>query len=179
MGHESQIEPWSPKLTTFGFVGFGTDRLRCEEAMKTADSEKPKPRGRLAPQPSTWRGRSEQISLDQVGCEARKSPAEADVFFLDFSFYRTYQDLDWQESGCHMLLHACVYKLVRYTCPHYDENSDSIVNVPLPLRPQPLSSPAVDSNYRVVHRRNGYGEAGYRRIEKCPSSAGQGERGLG
>src|SRR5271155_1813096 len=89
MGHESQIEPWSPKLTTFGFVGFGTDRLRCEEAMKTADSEKPKPRGRLAPQPSTWRGRSEQISLDQVGCEARKSPAEADVFFLDFSFYRT------------------------------------------------------------------------------------------
>src|SRR5271169_1429852 len=93
MGHESQIEPWSPKLTTFGFVGFGTDRLRCEEAMKTADSEKPKPRGRLAPQPSTWRGRSEQISLDQVGCEARKAPAGGDVFFLDFSLYRTYREL--------------------------------------------------------------------------------------
>jgi hypothetical protein len=26
-------------LTTFCFVGFGTDRLRCEEAMKTADRE--------------------------------------------------------------------------------------------------------------------------------------------
>jgi hypothetical protein len=26
---------------------------------------------------------------DQVGCEARKIPAEGDVFFLDFSFYRT------------------------------------------------------------------------------------------
>jgi Family of unknown function (DUF5670) len=48
-----------------------------------------KPRSRIAPQPSTWRGRSEQISLDQVGCEARKIPAEGAVFFLDFSLYRT------------------------------------------------------------------------------------------
>ena len=47
----------------------------------------------MAPQPSTWRGRSEQISLEQVGCEARKIPAEGDVFFLDFILYRTYQDL--------------------------------------------------------------------------------------
>ena len=39
MGHESQIELWSPNLTTFCFVGFGTDRLRREEAMKTADRE--------------------------------------------------------------------------------------------------------------------------------------------
>jgi len=39
MGHESQIELWSPNLTTFCFAGFGTDRLRCEEAMKTADRE--------------------------------------------------------------------------------------------------------------------------------------------
>jgi hypothetical protein len=44
-------------------------------------------------QPSTWRGRSEQILLNQVGCETRKSPAGGDVFFLDFSFYRTYQEL--------------------------------------------------------------------------------------
>src|SRR5277367_1047270 len=86
MGHESQIEPWSPKLTTFGFVGFGTDRLRCEEAMKTADSEKPKPRGRLAPQPSTWRGRSEQISLDQVGCEQEKVQPKQMCFFLTSPF---------------------------------------------------------------------------------------------
>src|SRR6266481_9010215 len=138
MGHESRIELWSPNLTTFCFVGFGTDRLRCEEAMKTAGRENPihgvawprnrahgaagqnrsrsikwaakqekfQPkelcffltspfieRGRMAPQPSTWRGRSEQISLDQVGCEARKIPAEGVVFFLDFSFYRTYQEL--------------------------------------------------------------------------------------
>src|SRR6266852_2993501 len=47
----------------------------------------------MDPHPSTWRGRSEQISLDQVGCEARTIPAEGDVFFLDFSFYRTYQAL--------------------------------------------------------------------------------------
>jgi hypothetical protein len=41
MGHESQIELWSPNLTTFCFVGFGTDRLRRQEAMKTADRENP------------------------------------------------------------------------------------------------------------------------------------------
>jgi hypothetical protein len=42
MDHESQIELWSPNLTTFCFVGFGTDRLRCQEAMKTASRENPK-----------------------------------------------------------------------------------------------------------------------------------------
>src|SRR6202140_944975 len=41
MGHESQIELWSPNLTTFCFVGFGTDRLPRQEAMKTADRESP------------------------------------------------------------------------------------------------------------------------------------------
>src|SRR5882724_10618571 len=41
MGHESQIELWSPNLTTFCFVGFGTDRLRRQEAMKTTGRENP------------------------------------------------------------------------------------------------------------------------------------------
>src|SRR6202521_3732348 len=41
MGHESQIELWSPNLTTFCFAGFGTDRLRREQAMKTAGRENP------------------------------------------------------------------------------------------------------------------------------------------
>ncbi|HMI53409.1 MAG TPA: hypothetical protein VK525_17985, partial [Candidatus Saccharimonadales bacterium] len=55
--------------------------------------------GTIGQQPSIWRGRSAQISLDQVGCEARKLPADGDVFFLDFPFYRTYQDLSG--SGCY------------------------------------------------------------------------------
>src|ERR1700723_4057729 len=42
MGHESPIELWSPNLTMFCFAGFGTDRLRCQEAMKTASRENPK-----------------------------------------------------------------------------------------------------------------------------------------
>src|SRR6202163_1472913 len=41
MGHVSQIELWSPNLTTFCFAGFGTDRLRREEVMKTAGRENP------------------------------------------------------------------------------------------------------------------------------------------
>jgi hypothetical protein len=55
----------------------------------------------MAPQPSTWRGWSEQNSLDRVGWEARKIPAEGDVFFLDFSFYRTYRDLVSDDSMKH------------------------------------------------------------------------------
>jgi|SRR5207249_3744162 len=60
---------------------------------------KPNPWGHMAPQPSTWRGRSEQILLNQVGCEARKIPADAEVFFLDFSFYRTYQACRLKSMG--------------------------------------------------------------------------------
>src|SRR5450759_2043425 len=41
MGHESRIELWSPNLTAFCFAGFGTDRLGCEKAMKTAGRENP------------------------------------------------------------------------------------------------------------------------------------------
>src|SRR5258708_835 len=41
MGHESQIELWSPNGPPFCFVGFGTDRLRRQQAMKTAGRENP------------------------------------------------------------------------------------------------------------------------------------------
>jgi hypothetical protein len=34
-----------------------------------------------------------------VGCEARKSPAVAGVFFLDFPFYRTNQELSFSQSA--------------------------------------------------------------------------------
>jgi hypothetical protein len=88
MGHESRIELWSPNLTAVLFAGFGTNRLRCDEAMKTADRE-PKSLGQNSQQPSTWRGSSAQILLNQAGCEARKTPADGGVFFLDFPFYRT------------------------------------------------------------------------------------------
>jgi hypothetical protein len=40
------------------------------------------------------RGRAEQILLNRVGCEARKTPANGEVFFLDFYLYRTNQDLN-------------------------------------------------------------------------------------
>jgi hypothetical protein len=41
MGHESRIELWSPNLTIILLAGFGTDRLRCEQAMKTAGRGNP------------------------------------------------------------------------------------------------------------------------------------------
>ena len=38
----------------------------------------------------------EQILLNDVGCESRKIPAAGEVFFLDFPFYRTYQELSFE-----------------------------------------------------------------------------------
>src|SRR5450432_4029082 len=60
---------------------------------------KPQSLGQSVQQPSTWRGRSKQILLNQVGCEARKSPAVAGVFFLDFPFYRGGLNGSTQHSG--------------------------------------------------------------------------------
>jgi hypothetical protein len=53
-----------------------------------------------ARQPSTWRRRSEQISLDRLGYEAREIPAAGDVFSLDSYLYRTYEAL----GGLYFLL---------------------------------------------------------------------------
>src|ERR1700680_3652521 len=86
MGHESQIELWSPNLTTFCFVGFGTDRLRREQAMKTTGKENPN-RWAIPRQPTELLGRKLELSLlNQVGWKARKHPATAKYFFLTFPF---------------------------------------------------------------------------------------------
>src|SRR5579859_6010705 len=78
----------------FCFAGFRTDWLRREQPMKTSGRGNPNLRAFSALHPRPWRGSSEHVSLDYVGWEGRKTPAAGDVFFLDFPFYRTYQDLD-------------------------------------------------------------------------------------
>src|SRR5713101_3135826 len=86
MGHESQIELWSPNLTTFCFAGFGTDRLRRQEAMKTAGKENPN-RCAITQQPTELLERKLEASLlNQSGWKARKHPAVAEYFFLTFPF---------------------------------------------------------------------------------------------
>ena len=91
MGHESQIELWSPNLTTFCFVGFGTDRLRRQEAMKTAGRENPNHGATLPHNRAHGAVGQNRFRSIRGGCEARKIPAEGGVFFLDFSLYRTYR----------------------------------------------------------------------------------------
>src|ERR1700730_13693568 len=61
--------------------------------MKTAGRRTPNRWATVPCTPSQWRGRSEPISLDHLGWEARKTPADGDVFFLDFPLYRTSQEL--------------------------------------------------------------------------------------
>jgi hypothetical protein len=46
--------------------------------------------------PSLWRERFGPITLIHVGWEAREAPVDAEVFFLDFSFYRTYQEVGFR-----------------------------------------------------------------------------------
>jgi hypothetical protein len=72
------------KLTTLSFAGFGTDRLRCEQAMKTAGRENPNHRA-IVPRNRTHGavGQSRSRSIKWVS-EARKSPSGGAVSFLDF-----------------------------------------------------------------------------------------------
>src|SRR6202795_4972795 len=86
MGHESRIELWSPNLTTFCFAGFGTDRLRREEAMKTADSENPNRGGTLPRNRAHGAvGQNKSRSIKWAEKQEKLRPKEM-CFFLTSSF---------------------------------------------------------------------------------------------
>ena len=86
MGHESQIEPWLPHLTAFCFAGFGTDRLRREEVMKTAGRENP---NRWGNAPSNRAHGAEvqnrSCSIMRAGKQEKVRPLQ-ECFFLTFLF---------------------------------------------------------------------------------------------
>src|SRR5690349_25157951 len=86
MGHESQIELWSPNLTTFCFVGFGTDRLRREEVMKTAGRENPN-RGVAVPRNRAHGavGQNRSCSVKRAAKQEKFRPREV-CFFLTSTF---------------------------------------------------------------------------------------------
>src|ERR1700677_26875 len=95
MGHESQIELWSPKLTTFCFAGFGTNRFRCQEAMKTAGRENPK-RWDLVPSNRAHGavGQNNSRSIKWAAKQEKFQPKEK-CFFLTSTFIeliRSYLD---------------------------------------------------------------------------------------
>jgi hypothetical protein len=86
MGHESQIELWSPNLTTFCFVGFGTAKLRRQDAMKTAGKENPNRCAIMWRQSELLERQLQTSLLNPSGWKARKHPAVAEYFFLTFPF---------------------------------------------------------------------------------------------
>src|SRR5580704_11743558 len=83
MGHESRIEPWSPHLTTCCFAGFGTDRLRCAEAMKTAARENP---NRWASMP---RNRAHGTAVQNRSCSMKWAAKQENVQPLETCFFLT------------------------------------------------------------------------------------------
>src|ERR1700692_232461 len=107
MGHESQIELWSPNLTTFCFVGFGTDRLRREEAMKTAGRENPN-HGVAVPRNQAHGavGQNRSCSIKWAAKQEKVRPRER-CFFLTSTFielHRTWPyrifTTGWHASFC-------------------------------------------------------------------------------
>src|SRR5271155_834694 len=93
MGHESQIELWSPNLTTFCFAGFGTDRLRCQEAMKTAGRENPNRRGTVPRNRAHGAvGQNRSRSIIWAEKQEKFQPKEK-CFFLTSSFIELSRNL--------------------------------------------------------------------------------------
>src|SRR5277367_3520966 len=86
MGHESRIELWSPNLTAFCFVGFGTDRLRREEAMKTAGRENPNRWATLASNRAPGAGGQNSSGSIQWAEKQEKSRPKEMCFFLTSTF---------------------------------------------------------------------------------------------
>jgi hypothetical protein len=88
MGHESQIEPWSPTWPPFCFTGFGTDRLRCQRAMKTAGREN---QNRWGTVPGNRfggaAGQNRSCSIESAAKQEKFQPAQGYFFF----FYRAYR----------------------------------------------------------------------------------------
>src|ERR1700731_3810181 len=119
MGHESPIELWSPNLTTFCFVGFGTNRLRREEAMKTAGKENPN-RCAITRQPTELLGRKLELSLlNQAGWKARKHPARAKYFFLTFPFIELHVQVTaakWGEDNFRITDDPRIHLIQHYEC---------------------------------------------------------------
>src|SRR4029434_5388542 len=86
MGHESRIELCQRTGPPFCFAGFGTDRLRREQAMKTAGRENPihgvtLPRNRAPGAVGQNRSRSIKWAAKQEKCQ----PLEM-CFFLTSTF---------------------------------------------------------------------------------------------
>src|SRR5271169_1504031 len=86
MGHESRIEPWSPHLTAFCFAGIGTDRLRREEAMKTAGRENPNRRANVSSNRAPGAdGQNKSCSIQWAAKQEKFRPTEM-CFFLTSPF---------------------------------------------------------------------------------------------
>ena len=82
MGHESQIELWSPFDRRSGLLVSELTGFVAIKQWKPLVEETQKRWATTSQQPSTWRGRSEQILFIHMGCEVRKIPAAGEIFFL-------------------------------------------------------------------------------------------------
>jgi hypothetical protein len=81
------------KLNEVLYCWFQKGQASSRRSDENRWQRKPQPLDEAVQQPSTSCGRSEPILLHPMGCEARKTPADAGVFFLDFYLFRTYQEV--------------------------------------------------------------------------------------
>jgi hypothetical protein len=86
-------------LTTFCFVGFGTDRLRHEEAMKTAGRENPN-HGVACPHSRAHgaAGQNKSRSIKWAAKQEKFQPLQK-CFFLTSTFIELHRTHDWLGGG--------------------------------------------------------------------------------
>jgi hypothetical protein len=71
---------------TFSFAGFGTDRLRCEEAMKTAGREIPNCRAQSPSNRAHGAGDQNRSRSNKWAAKVEKFRPRDKFFFLTFPF---------------------------------------------------------------------------------------------
>ena len=80
-------------LTAVRLCWFRNGRPHCKEVMKIADRENLNGWANVSSSRALGADGQNTSCSHSMGCEAKRNPADGIVFLLDFSLYRTNQDL--------------------------------------------------------------------------------------
>jgi hypothetical protein len=93
-------------MTNVLLAGFTSHWLRRESSHENRREETDKRYAVVRSVPSLWSGKREQILLDNKrGWKSTKNPPEGEVFFVDFSSYRTSRAVRGQSRKISLCVH--------------------------------------------------------------------------
>src|SRR5260370_17947557 len=106
MGQESRIELWSPLDRGSCFAGFGTDRLRCKQAMKSGQRENP---NRWAKVPSNRAPGA--VGLNR-SCSIYRAAKQEKLQLLERCFFLTSTFIELLDTPSPRLFWICSFQRV-------------------------------------------------------------------